>query len=71
MVIERLFGDKASPQNLSAMAAAVGCTSATLGSYKKDREKLKRGSARTIARMAKIRRFSDEEKARLIDELAE
>lgn len=71
MIIERLFGDRASPQNMSALAAVIGCTSATLGQYKRDPERLKRGSAQTVARIAKYRRLSDAEKAKLMDELAE
>lgn len=70
-VIDGLFGDTASPQNMSAMARSVGVSPATLCGYRGDREKIKSGSARTIARIAKFRRLSMEEKARLMDELAE
>ena len=70
-IIDGLFGDRASPQNMSALARAVGVSPATLCGYKGNTEKLKNGSARTVARIAKFRRLSMEEKARLMDELAE
>ena len=57
--------------NLSEAARAVGVSPATLCGYRGDKEKLKNGSARTVARIAKFRRLSMEEKARLMDELAE
>lgn len=70
-VIDSLFGDAASPQNLAALARAVGVSKMTMCEYRRNREKLKSGSARTIARIAQARRLSQEEKARLMDELAE
>lgn len=70
-VIDGLFGTIDSPQNLAAMARAIGVSPATLCAYRGNREKLKCGSARTVARIAKARRLSMEEKAKLLDELAE
>lgn len=70
-VIDGLFGDAVTPQNLTALSRVIGVSQATLSTYKNDREKLKSGSARTVARIAKYRRLSMEEKARLMDELAE
>lgn len=70
-VIDGLFGTEACPQNLSKLAQAVGIAPSTLWRYKCDHEALKNGKARVVARVAKFRRLSIEEKARLLDELAE
>ena len=70
MVMERLLGDRRTT-NVSALARAVGCSQSTLSNYKADVENIKNGKARTVARLAKFHRFSAEEKARLLDELAE
>ena len=67
-VIDGLFPEL---QNMAALAKVVGVSKSTLCGYRQDREKLKSGSARTVARIAKYRRLSMEEKARLLDELAE
>lgn len=70
MVMEKLLGDR-NTTNVSALARAVGCSQSTLSNYKASTENIKNGKARTVARLAKFHRFSNDEKARLLDELAE
>lgn len=57
--------------NMSALARVCGCSPATLCIYKSNPEKLKTGKAQVVARLAKYRRLSVEQKAQLMDELAE
>lgn len=70
MVMETLFGTPGSTQNLSEMSRYTGISQQTLSAYKTDREKLKRGSARTVALIVKHRKLSDADKVKLWDELA-
>ena len=67
-VIDGLFPEML---NVSKLAAAVGASPSTLWKYKNEEGALKNAKACVVARKAKHRHLSMEEKARLLDELAE